>query len=64
VVVDANGEILADSIAEERSVRYPPFAPLVDRTGWIAKLRLLASRNISYYQVQREMGRVKLPLSS
>ena len=58
-VVDEHNEIVADSIADRRGqsgLRYGALDPLVHQTGWYGKLQVLRPRNVSYYQVERQMG--------
>jgi len=59
VVVDEHNETLADSMVEppgERNLRFAELNPLVKQAGWYQKLRVLTARNVSYYQVERQMG--------
>src|ERR1017187_6329292 len=57
-VVDEHGEVLADNLADRRgetSPRFAPLSPLV-RAGWFQKLEVLTSRNVGFYEVDRQMG--------
>ena len=58
-VVNADGEILADSFADrqgEACPRYPDLTPLVNQAGWFDKLRVLLGRNAGYLQIEKQLG--------
>src|ERR1022692_552257 len=58
-VVNADGEILADSFADrqgEACPRYPDLTPLVNQAGWFDKLRVLLDRNAGYLQIEKQLG--------
>jgi len=58
-VVGKDGKILADSFADrqgETCPRYPDLAPLVNKSGWFDKLRVLLGRDASNLQVEKELG--------
>src|ERR1017187_3940261 len=60
-VVNADGEILADSFADrqgEACPRYPDLTPLVNQAGWFDKLRVLLGRNAGYLRSEeRRVGK-------
>jgi len=57
-VCDVNGEILADSDRNRLGITFPPypdFVPLVNKTGFVDKLKILA-RDTGYYQLEQPLG--------
>src|ERR1022692_1869697 len=58
-VVNQDGKILADSLADRQAEpcpSYPDLAPLVNQAGWFDKLRVLLGRDASNLQVEKKLG--------
>jgi signal transduction histidine kinase len=56
-VCDTNNEILLDSDPKRQGVNFPPypdFRPIVERTNWLDKLRILGQKK--YYQLEQPLG--------
>src|ERR1035437_1485324 len=58
-VLNPRGEILADSLHDrvgETAYGYPDFQALVQKKTWFDKMRLLASRDAQYYQLEQALA--------
>lgn len=56
-VCDTNNDILVDSDRKRQGVYFPPypdFRPIVERTNWLDKLRILGQKK--YYQLEEPLG--------